>query len=248
MDLQLAKKGKNEPRAGIVAQGTVHVGLGEQHADELAAAGWPVAHTALLKQQVAKLEEDGAGRAEAQDASRAATDKEHAAVDEAKRVIRRLRNALPIALRSAPEGVTMQAFASGKLYRTTKRIREYLSDIRPSVEKLDAALAPFFESAYPGLQPSAVVERARKALEGADQQQEVGLKGLPAKTVALYEVKGRVLQLIEDMNRVARIAFDGDAALLGKFNKDILLRARKKRAAGGPETPEQAEEAAVDEV
>lgn len=243
MDSKLAKKGRNEPRAGIVAEGTAHVGLGEQHAAELAAAGWPEAQTAFLKVQVTKLEDDGAARAEAQDASRAATDTEHAAIDEAKRVIRRLRNALPIALRGAPDNLTADAFVSGKLYRTTKRIRAYLGDIRPSVEKLDAALGPFFESAYPGLKPSEVVERARKALEDADQQQEVGLKDLPTKTRALYELKGLVLQLIEDMNRVARIAFDGNAAALGKFNKDILLRARKKQAAGEPELPEVTEPA-----
>jgi hypothetical protein len=231
MDLQLAKKGRGEPRAGIVAQGTVHVGLGEQHAAELAAAGWPAAQTALLGEQVAKLEDVGAARAEAQDAARSATEREQAAIDAAKRVVRLLRNALPIALRQAPADLTAQAFASGTLHRTTTRIRQYLADVRPSVVKLDGALAPFFEGAYPGLKPSEVVEQARLALGEADQAQEVGLKDLPALTLELYEAKGLALRLIEDMNRAARIAFDGNAVLVGKFNKDVLLRARKKRAA-----------------
>jgi hypothetical protein len=241
MDLQLAKKGRNEPRAGIVAQGTVHVGLGEQHAAELARAGWPAAQTALLKGQVSRLGDEGAARAEAQDAARSATDREHAAVDEAKRVVRLLRNALPIALRQAPDNLTARAFASGTLHRTTKRIRQYLSDVRPSVAKLDSALAPFFEGAYPGMKPSEVIEEAERALGAADQAQEVGLKDLPAKTLALYETKGLVLRLIEDMNRTARIAFDGNAVLVGKFNKDVLLRARKKRAAAASDEPAEAE-------
>ena len=39
-----------------------------------------------------------------------------------------------------------------------------------------------------------------------------------------------MLEQIEDLNRAGKIAFDGDAATRGKFNKDILLRARKERA------------------
>jgi hypothetical protein len=41
---------------------------------------------------------------------------------------------------------------------------------------------------------------------------------------------GTVLEQIEDLNRAGKSAFDGDAATRGKFNKDILLRARKERA------------------
>ena len=41
---------------------------------------------------------------------------------------------------------------------------------------------------------------------------------------------GKVLEQIEDLNRAGKNAFDGDAATRGKFNKDILLRARKAQA------------------
>jgi hypothetical protein len=44
------------------------------------------------------------------------------------------------------------------------------------------------------------------------------------------EVKGRVFQQIEDLNRAARSAFYKQLEIGGKFNKDILLRARKTRA------------------
>ena len=39
------------------------------------------------------------------------------------------------------------------------------------------------------------------------------------------------MQMIQDLNRVARIAFDGRADVIAQFNKDLLNRARKQRPA-----------------
>ena len=52
---------------------------------------------------------------------------------------------------------------------------------------------------------------------------------LTVGTSALAQTKGRVLQAIEDINRLAKNAFDGQAALVSQFNKDILLRARQEK-------------------
>jgi hypothetical protein len=52
---------------------------------------------------------------------------------------------------------------------------------------------------------------------------------LPADTEKLYETKGRVLEWIEDVNRAGKSAFDGDAARVAVWNKDVLMRARKER-------------------
>ena len=49
------------------------------------------------------------------------------------------------------------------------------------------------------------------------------------KTLALYENKGRLLNRIEEMNRVARIAFYDQNEIAGQFNKDVLRRGRKSR-------------------
>ena len=57
--------------------------------------------------------------------------------------------------------------------------------------------------------------------------------------MALYEAKGRLLELIERANRVARIAFDGDAVMCARFNKDLLLR-------GGKAKGKQADEETTD--
>lgn len=67
-------------------------------------------------------------------------------------------------------------------------------------------------------------------LASADATQELSLSALPADTLAVCERKGRVLRAIEDLNRAGKMAFDGDAVQIARFNKDILLRARKARA------------------
>jgi len=69
----------------------------------------------------------------------------------------------------------------------------------------------------------------------ADLNQEQARKDLPQETLALLELKGRVLDLVEELNGVARIAFEGQAELRAKFNKD-LLHPRRRRALAG-ETP-----------
>jgi hypothetical protein len=51
--------------------------------------------------------------------------------------------------------------------------------------------------------------------------------------------RARLVENIEDLNRIAKIAFDGDARARALFNKDILLRAKKsaKQATTSP-TPD----------
>ncbi|MFO0756302.1 MAG: hypothetical protein U0359_07405 [Byssovorax sp.] len=75
-------------------------------------------------------------------------------------------------------------------------------------------------------------------------------KHAPEQTQVLYEHMGRVLEEIEDMNRAGRSAFEGNAAVAASFNKDLLLRGRRKRksaeegdaggGAPGPSAPKDA--------
>ena len=46
------------------------------------------------------------------------------------------------------------------------------------------------------------------------------------------------MQHVEDLNRVAAIAFHGRADIYGRFNKDILLRARRSRSGKAEPVPE----------
>lgn len=123
--------------------------------------------------------------------------------------------------------MTLESFHVGAtLGRSTPRISRYLNEIRPGVLALDAALAKHFK----GQKSSSELDAVKDALDKADTAQELARKNAPGETLSLYEVMGQVLEQIEDLNRAGKIAFDGDAATRGKFNKDVLLRARKARA------------------
>ncbi|MBI4952750.1 MAG: hypothetical protein HY908_12005 [Myxococcales bacterium] len=129
----------------------------------------------------------------------------------------------------------MKSFnAGGRLGRVTKEISGYLTVVRPFVVKLDAALKPYFDDKL----ASEELDKAKNELDAADTKQEVGLANLPEATLQVYEAKGRVLHLIEELNRLAKNAFDGQAEIVGKFNKDILLRGRAPR---GPAQPKVAD-------
>lgn len=121
----------------------------------------------------------------------------------------------------------------GKLQQSTPKILEHLRTIRTSVARLDEPLKEHFR----GELASAQLDKVRSALEAADTSQEVSLAGLPTETQKVLETKGRVLELVEDLNRAARNAFDGNATLAALFNKDILLRARRSAPTPIPEPP-----------
>ena len=227
LDHRLVAKGRTEPRAGLAQQGKVHVGLAKHHAVELAEAGWAPDDTTSLEASVAKLELAVGSQAKAYDHAGDTSSGESHAIDDAKSFIRRLRNALPRALRETPSaGVTLESFHAGlTLGRSTPKISKYLAEIRPGVATLDTALAKHFK----GQLASIELDALKTALDHADTAQELARVHAPGETLSLYEVMGQVLEQIEDLNRAGKIAFDADAATRAKFNKDILLRARKEQ-------------------
>jgi hypothetical protein len=227
IDLRFAKKGKDEPRDGVVQQGRFHAALAEKHAAPLAECGWPSPRTANLKALIGTLESRTSIQADARGAARGAAGAESAAVLTAKAFLRRLRYALPEVLRESPvAGVSAESFAAGgKLGYSAPRIVGYLNKIAGAVELLDEPLRPFFKNQ----KASELLRGVRDALSDADAAQELTLAGVPEETLKVYEAKGRLVEAIEDLNRIAAIAFDGDAELRGQFNKDILSRARKAR-------------------
>lgn len=234
-DLRLVDKGTGQPRDALAQEGKVHVGLAEHHAAELEKHGWAAADTAALKANVALLEDAVGTQVGAWDEAGVATSAEAQAIDAAKSFLRRLRNALPRALRESPgSGVTASAFEVGdSLQRSTPKISKHLSAIRPAVVKLDPALKKHFN----GQLASVLLDQIKAALDDADTTQEVTRKNAPVQTQALYEHMGRVLEQIEDLNRAGKSAFDGDSTMQGKFNKDILLRGRKTAKKTAPKDP-----------
>lgn len=239
-DSRLVNKGKDEPRDGLAQQGKVHIELSKQYASALDDNGWSGADTDDLAANVAKLEQAAGDQAAAYDHAGHSSTGESQAIDDAKAYLRKLRNALPRVLRESPGlGVEVASFHAGEtLGRSTPKISKHLAAIRPAVEKLDAALKPHFKSEL----ASDLLDKVKSALDKADTTQEAARADAPGATLALYAVMGKVVEQIEDLNRAGKSAFDGDAATRAKFNKDVLLRARKQRAKKAEEAPE-AEEA-----
>lgn len=227
LDDRLIRKGRSEPRLGLVEQGKVTAGLAVEHAAALAGFGWSADDTKKLQEGVAELEGDISVQAENRAAAVDATRNEREGMAQAKKFLRLFRNQLPRALRtSGVQGVREEDFhAGGPLGRSTAKIVGYLAKVRPHVQKLDQAMKPMFG----GKSPLAELDAAKARLESADVNQEVAQSALPADTAKLYETKGRVLEWIEDVNRAGKSAFDGDAARMAIWNKDVLVRARKER-------------------
>lgn len=231
IDDPLVRKGVSQPRVGLLDQGIVHAGLGRKYATELAACGWTAADTEEIEELTRELGVHIAAQHQARVVSKNATRTEAATRAEAKALIGRIRLAASLVLaRERFAGVSMQSFAAGRtLGRSTARVAAYLAAIRSSVELLDERLAPYLGTP----KASALVAAALAELEDIQGGQEVGVATLPMSTREVNLAKGRLLARIEDLNKVARIAFWDRKDLAGQFNKSILARARKRRKKRG---------------
>lgn len=107
--------------------------------------------------------------------------------------------------------------------------------VRPAVVTLD----PVLVEKNDGQSFVAELDRVKADLETAQANQEVGLGQLPEETQRFYELKGRVLAMIEKVIRTGKRAFAGDVEKIGRFNKDLLLRARKKAKEQGKQDGEK---------
>lgn len=235
IDFRLASKGRNQPLDALLEQAKVSVGLVKLHAATLAVASWTTARTTAMEAEIASLQGDVVAGIDRANVARHATQQQHAAIDAAKEFVRKLRAAAPMVLRDTKiEGIPHDAFhAGGSLGRAVPAIAGYLLGVKGPLLKLDADFAPYFG----GKSPSALLVDVSHALDTADVTQETGIKSLPEATLTVYETKGRLLENIEDLNRIAKIAFEGDARARALFNKDILLRARKAAKAAPSDAP-----------
>ena len=230
-DVELEKKGKGQPRLGLVEQGKVSAGLARQYATQLATVGWSTPDTDAMAANVTELESDISVQAENRASHGDAHRSEQAGIDDAKRFLRLLSHALPRVLRNTKTGLTATDFSAGaRLGRSTPKISGHLTRIRPHVAALDSELTP----AFGGQSALAQLDRVKSELDAADTKQEVSVSALPADTAKLYATKGKLLEAIEDVNHAGKMAFDGDATMVALWNKDILMRARKTRKNAPP--------------
>lgn len=111
------------------------------------------------------------------------------------------------------------------LRRSTLQIEDYLCSIASAVGHLDGELARYFG----GESAAHQLEAVREALLQATANQALQQGGRPGDTARLYQAKGRVLELIEDLNRIGRIAFADQPVVAAQFDKRLIDRARRKR-------------------
>lgn len=235
IDMNLVLKGTQTSREGLLDQSLHHKGLEAKYLSALLNSGWTLANSREFLDDFdyfkARIHQVADARAD----SKTDRHNEQSAITEAKSFKRKLLLGfadLSVERRVLPADYDLVR-KSGRLERSTPKILGYFAKIRGQVEKYDAALAPYFG----GTSALSLFENVRAALEDAQGTQELNLKALPQETLKLYEVMGRLLTAIEKMNRIAKIAFDGQALVIAEFNKDLLNRARKARRSASTVEP-----------
>ena len=237
---RLVTKGRNVPVNKLLEQGRAHVLLCRKYGEDLGNTGWPATRTDDLDQKLFALDALYSGRSQQSESALKATGTESAARQAAKAFVRRLRLAVPLVLKETPvEGVTENAFNTGeRLGHSTPRISKYLMTVRPFVQKMEEHLKLYFG----GKSPLTQLETVKTDLDKADAAQETARGALPKETADLYLLAGEILDEIETVNRIAKIAFDGNAEIIGQFNKDLTLRARRtKKSAASTDDDEESE-------
>lgn len=237
-DLRWEAKGRGQPTDGVHQQVLYSIRMGEEQILILAPAGFGPAELAKMKSGAARFSEMISAQEGARIEASATMQAEIAAKAAAKEHVHRLRNGGPAALRrSGIADLSMADLLPGEtLGNSTPRFLLYLDKSRNVVVRLEEPLKP----AFGGQSPTAAHDKVTKDLREADQAQEFFRKKAPDATAELNRLKGQLLEELEDLNRAAKIAFYGNAEMIAKFNKDILLRSRRSAKVAAEAAPEAA--------
>lgn len=227
VDLDLVEKGARIPLIGLVDQGLAHIELCQQHDDALRSHGWSEDLMAEFIRAVDRVRDERAAVIEARTESKDNRAREQAAVTEAKAFKRKLVHAFTDlrADKAVSDHVHKGVIRSGRLGRSPALFSGYFTDIKPHVEALDGELRRYFQ----GESPATMLREIVHELDTSQAIQETNYQALPLETQKLYEAKGHLLMMIEKINRIGKIAFDGNAKMIALFNKDLINRARQKR-------------------
>jgi hypothetical protein len=220
LDRAFASMGENLSRAGLAHRGKVHVGLAITYASELARVGWTAVHTDELASLVRALEDAISSQATMREETRARQNDVLSAVSDAKAFVRKLRVALPAALRlhAQPDGLETSFKVGRPLGTSASRISSYLSKIRPGVEKLAPSLTSLFE----GTSPLTTLDAITLAIESTSTTFAVARRRLPETTLAINEAKGRVADCLRALLELARVVFFDAPDIAEKFSIDAL--------------------------
>ena len=232
---RLATKGEREPTAGVVEQAGKSIETGTTYKTKLLSHGFTEAKFAELVALLASITSLLGSRQGLWGPATGATRSEASLFQALKDHFFRLNLVAPIVIRELkPKGIESNCFSVDKRVRSsTKKLLDHADRTREFVVALDEPLKAYFD----GQSALAEHDRLRTALFEANSTQEDAREVSPEKTTDLNVAKGRVLELIDDMNRIGRLAFMDNAEIAGRFNKDILLRARRAhRKAGSSKT------------
>jgi hypothetical protein len=227
-------KGRGHPTRGVLDQAKYSREQYTKFLADLIAKGMKETFVSDLDKAIADVEEIARKRRVVKDDSSSLTRAQQAAVDSANSFKRILWASLGLVLQPNDESqLTLDRFVSGKINNSPARLSVYLNEIKPHVETLDERLKPYFG----GTLASAKLAEVKAALDNVQSKQEAATASSPLETKRLNAAKGRLLELIEHGNAVARIAFDGNPDVRDLFNKDLLKRSHKR--IGKPEDEEE---------
>lgn len=224
---ELIEKGMRVSRLGLLDQARVQRGLLGKYILIFNEYGWSDDDTRRLDDTIALVSSERAASIEARAASKDNLARQEEAVTQAKALKRKFVLAFNDlqASRQLSDHVHQAITKSGRLRRSPVLISGYFTDIRPHVAAHSTPLRRYFRGAYPLELLDAVVAE----LDSAQAKQEMDYSALPLETRKVYEAKGLLLSMIEQINRIGKIAFDGDAMKMALFNKDLIQQARKAR-------------------
>lgn len=227
IDYSRAEKGRKESLDGTIQQGRYHVELYMAVRSELNRRGFTELDYARLIAVIAALDTQDARRHEARDTARTSLAAENEARTELKRIKRDLDSSLvDLFAEGIDVGVNRSAFDAGHaLGNSTPKVSAYFGRIDAVLAKVADRLAPYND----GRNLHAEAQEAKSRLDLAQASQEVGVRQLPEETVKIHALKGEAFDLIEKFNRAGKRAFAGQAQKISLFNKDLILRARKKK-------------------
>lgn len=240
IDLELAAKGRRESIIGINEQLAYCIKLYEEEGvgDALARRGITQEFIQRAVELQALLGSEDSRRHDARDQSRQALASEKQAFAELKGLKRDVDSSLVDLFKDHKDlPVTLDAFkAGGEIGKSTPKISAYFGRISEPLQKVTKQLAVYND----GRDLAAEAAAAKTRLDQAQSAQEVGLRMLPLGTQKVMALKGEALEFIERFNRAGKRAFEGNARMIALFNKDLILRARKKGLTAEPveaETP-----------
>ena len=206
------------------------------YVEKLRATGFPQAKHDEMVELQGKLGNLLAKRTDTTQGSKDDTRNQVAAVANLKDHFNKLHTLMPIIERDYKPGVDVNCFKpKGRLGNSAKGLITHGKNTKEILTNLN----DFFVSYFEGASPIEEHNRLLKLAEDANAQQETSAEASPPLTAEINATKGRLLELLDDLNRVGRVAYMNNAEIAARFNKDILLRARRKgsKKKAAAETP-----------